>query len=326
MNILYIIGNGFDKAQGLRTSYPEFYNYLEVIKDKGLCSNLMIDLINEIKSDTEYWSDMEVAFGKYTERIKSEQEFELLYFELNDHLRSYLEWETVNYKPTSDNQSSFLHDFINVNYFLGGIDKSRFERIRKSIIKGGVSSLNDISVMTFNYTNTLEKLTADTNIDKIIHVHGALDNEIILGVDNDNQIANESFRANVDIKDFLVKNQSIISMKYDRSYVCEQLIKEAHIIILFGVSLGETDSRWWKLIGEQFKEREDVLIIQYIYSPDTTGRPRKQLTGRIERKMTNELLKKIGINKEEMNDKVLERLFFIVNSKAFNNDSVFNDN
>lgn len=25
MNILYIFGNGFDKAQGMATSYPEFY-------------------------------------------------------------------------------------------------------------------------------------------------------------------------------------------------------------------------------------------------------------------------------------------------------------
>lgn len=29
MNILYILGNGFDKAQGMATSYPEFYKYLE---------------------------------------------------------------------------------------------------------------------------------------------------------------------------------------------------------------------------------------------------------------------------------------------------------
>ena len=29
MNILYILGNGFDKAQGMATSYPEFYEYLK---------------------------------------------------------------------------------------------------------------------------------------------------------------------------------------------------------------------------------------------------------------------------------------------------------
>ena len=29
MNILYIFGNGFKKAQGMATSYPEFYKYLQ---------------------------------------------------------------------------------------------------------------------------------------------------------------------------------------------------------------------------------------------------------------------------------------------------------
>jgi hypothetical protein len=28
MNVLYILGNGFDKAMGMKTSYPEFYQYL----------------------------------------------------------------------------------------------------------------------------------------------------------------------------------------------------------------------------------------------------------------------------------------------------------
>ena len=37
MNILYILGNGFDKAQGLATSYPEFYQYLKGDFYKLLC-------------------------------------------------------------------------------------------------------------------------------------------------------------------------------------------------------------------------------------------------------------------------------------------------
>ena len=36
MNILYLIGNGFDLAQGLKTSYNDFYNYLPFISDDVL--------------------------------------------------------------------------------------------------------------------------------------------------------------------------------------------------------------------------------------------------------------------------------------------------
>jgi len=38
MNVLYILGNGFDKAQGMKTSYPEFYEYLKTI-EKGKLTN-----------------------------------------------------------------------------------------------------------------------------------------------------------------------------------------------------------------------------------------------------------------------------------------------
>ena len=44
MNILYIFGNGFDKAQGMATSYPEFYKYLQEHVTSG--SNLLNRIIS----------------------------------------------------------------------------------------------------------------------------------------------------------------------------------------------------------------------------------------------------------------------------------------
>lgn len=46
MNILYILGNGFDKAMGMATSYPEFYKYLkENIKNGSSLFNKMMSHI-----------------------------------------------------------------------------------------------------------------------------------------------------------------------------------------------------------------------------------------------------------------------------------------
>ena len=54
MNVLYILGNGFDKAQGMKTSYPEFYEYLKTIdsETEGSLLNLMK---KEIKADKVLW-------------------------------------------------------------------------------------------------------------------------------------------------------------------------------------------------------------------------------------------------------------------------------
>lgn len=61
MNVLYILGNGFDKAQGMATSYPEFYKYLtENVKDG---SPLLEKMKSAITEDTVLWADMETGLG-----------------------------------------------------------------------------------------------------------------------------------------------------------------------------------------------------------------------------------------------------------------------
>ena len=322
MNILYIIGNGFDKAQGMHTSYPEFYQYLMDNTNDG--SPLLQQLKKDINADKELWSDMEEAFGQFTSKIKTEVDLENLYFELSECLQKYLKSEQSAFKPDKELIAKFQNDFVVTGKYLGATDKNRFTKFVKSMPGG-----KDISVMTLNYTNTLETLlnlgnATDKNFGnnnyfrQVIHVHGQLDDSIIIGVDNESQISNEAFRNNENVKDFLVKIQSNLAMKYTRHAVCEGLIKNANLIILFGVSLGKTDERWWRLIGEQFKSRNNLSIIQYLYEPKAVQQTRKQLLGRIERRQRNVLMEKLGFEKQEDWPKdTLNRLYFITNSNAF---------
>lgn len=325
MNILYIFGNGLDKAQGMATSYPEFYEFLQGVKG----SPLLEELKKDINADKKLWSDMEEAFGLFTEKIKSESDFDQLYFELYDYLRAYLQSEDLNYSPSERNKKQFLDDFLSYNKYLNDYDRGNFELFRTSINDKDHSNMD---VMTFNYTHTIETLLSSKlepgtttflegnpfSLGQIIHVHGELNNEIIVGVDNEKQIANEAFKDSEDIKDILIKNQSNSSMGYLRPRVCENFIAKANLIILFGVSLGATDSRWWKLIGEQFKNRADLCIIQYIFKPDASGQVRRQYAGRIKRKQIDQIMKKMNFNnKEEWPQNIDERLFFVVNSDAF---------
>lgn len=321
MNILYILGNGFDKAQGLKTGYPEFYQYLMKNTDEG--SPLLQKMKEEINSDKELWSDMEEAFGQFTSKIEDAQDLEDLYFELCDKLQEYLITEENNYNPIDKIKNKFVGDFIYPSKYMGATDRIRYNSFLKI---GGAN--HDISVMTLNYTNTLEKLlylgtATDRRFEnnnyfrQVIHVHGQLGDSIIIGVDNEEQIANVQFRKNEDVKDILVKVQSNNTMKFTRHNTCENLIINAHLIILYGVSLGETDARWWKLIGKQLKKRNNLCVIQHLYMPNTIPQTRKQLLGRIERKQREFLLKKFEITKEECPEDLENRLFFITNSNAF---------
>src|SRR4030042_7161128 len=90
MNILFLIGNGFDLNLGLKTSYGDFYKYYIKVKSQSSAIN---QLKNEISGDLKHWSDLEIALGKYTENFKSVSEFDEVFDDLGDRLADDLEQE-----------------------------------------------------------------------------------------------------------------------------------------------------------------------------------------------------------------------------------------
>lgn len=322
MIILYILGNGFDKAQGMATSYPEFYDYL--MENSDNCSDMMQLLKEEINKEKELWSDMEVAFGHLTSKIKSAEDFDELYFELNEYLQEYLKSEENKFIPTTNLKTKFISDFLTPSKNLEPLDRQRFLDSSKSF-----GTAKDIYVMTLNYTNTLERLLSlnDNVVTKnfsssevlrnIIHVHGRLDESIIVGVDNETQIGNIEFRTNQDVKDLLIKKESNEAMKEIRHKICQSYIDKANIIILYGVSLGITDECWWRLIGDNFKSRKNLVIIQHLFEPGFMKPTQKQKIGRLERKQKQEIMKRMNLRDNEQTEEMGNRLFFTVNSSIF---------
>lgn len=321
MNILHIIGNGFDKAMGMKTSYPEFYEYLKSLPEKG--SSLLELMKKDIGANNQYWSDMEEALGQFTSKIESGQEFIEFYYELSDRLQEYLAQDLASFTRSEKLKGKIISDLLNLDRNLGDIDKAPFRNFANT-----VSKPITVYVMSFNYTDTLEKILAYDNktaigfgnnntLQPIVHVHGVLNDSIIIGVDNDMQIANKNFRDNDDLKDLLVKVQSNQVMKYNRHAECEKLISNADLIVLFGVSMGETDARWWKIIGEQMLKKKTLRLIQFLYSPNAISPTRRQLTGAVERRQRSDLKKKLNISEKEWSDELDKRIFISVNSKMF---------
>ena len=146
MNVLYILGNGFDKAQGMKTSYPEFYQYLMENTDNA--SPLLQQLKKDINADKLLWSDMEEAFGQFTSKVKTSTDLEDLYFELSDYLQEYLEAEEIRQKilslktDSSSQKKGDLHsnalnsclrfDYRNVLSLYGASDYSNYNFSRNS--------------------------------------------------------------------------------------------------------------------------------------------------------------------------------------------------
>ena len=323
MNVLYILGNGFDKVQGMATSYPEFYKYLTENIKGG--SPLLEKMKSAITENTILWSDMESGLGEFTSATNNAVEFDNFYFELSEHLQNYLKKENEKFVPSEKLKNKFQSDFTTVTKYLGALDKERYN----AFINRHSFSSKDISVITLNYTDTLEKILSlnasvtaksfsnNTNLRNIIHVHGRLGESIIIGVDHPAQMKNEAFRNNEDIKDIMIKIESNESMKETRHMECERLIANANVIVLFGVSLGETDVRWWKLIGQNLKRRKNIAIIQHLYNPGAINPTQRQKIRRLEREQQEYLLQRMEVKMEIGDVDIIDRLFFTVNEPIF---------
>jgi len=216
---IVIIGNGFDLNLGLKTSYSSFlrsnhFNRLVKLKHK-----LAIYLIN-IQS-LKNWIDVEKELKNYSNNKTKKIDFLSEFKELSKALSKFLE----DLKLSDINTESAGYKLIQQIY----------ETEHKTLF------------IDFNYTGTLkyilEKLRSEKdNQNNIEHVkiHGSIEKgDIIFGVEDDAEINQNHI--------FLKKsvNKNFNPLDFSKSIsICNHLI-------LFGYSLGDTDSMYFE---DYFKE------------------------------------------------------------------------
>lgn len=283
MNIVYCIGNGFDIAQGLRTRYSDFYaQYTN--KYSTSISPSAKKLRGSIKSDYETWADLEMGLGAYTIYLNEDNHDEA-YFDLSDSLREYLKKEEKRFWPDATRKDEIIGDLVRPYKTLLERDAAEISSI---LDKNPLEDIH-INIISFNYTTTLEKLLPEHEsvqicnlthhnvyLDNIYHIHGTLDSAMIMGVNDSSQVLNEAFHNNPDICDVLVKPQSNEAIRSNNVLICEKLITQADLIVIFGMSIGETDKLWWQLIGETILDNKVKLIIfEHIDKPIDFTRAQK---------------------------------------------------
>lgn len=261
MDILYIIGNGFDLAQGLETSFKHFYKVYKAphSEDTKAISNLK----SAITDDIETWADFEKAFGQYTERIPSAQEYHEVIDDFKEKLDDYLSKQEENFVKENDKTIRFINNLTNPSQFLYDSDKIK-------MLTGNLS----INIISLNYTNTIEKLigakyplgiTPHSSIRQIVHLHGNLKDTILVGVNDETQVANKDLLKDSDVYNELIKPKANDAMHNMMNETMSRLIEEADTIILFGTALGDTDNKWWLQIGARLAD-PNFRLIYFVHS------------------------------------------------------------
>ena len=315
MNLLYIIGNGFDINLGLETGYQEFYNHYKDVQNDDPDIIAMKESIENGRYST--WSDLEEGLGKYTKMIQDPGIFTKCLNDIKECLSEYVnsQYETRRYDK---NLSKIVGDFSHPEHYFDEQVANAFKTFCR-IHHPAINLAFDFSIVTLNYTNTIEDLLSNSRgIDyPILHIHGQLDDGIVMGVSDLEQVSNVAFRGNRDIREEFVKPDYNDACLNARNSSFEDLLNSADVIALFGTSLGPTDRKWWRLIGKRLLDKSyeiAVLYFPYDQKKDTRRHPNYRL--RWTEEYQKVLLKAFEIPEAQFED-VLARLFIGINTSIF---------
>lgn len=278
MNITFLIGNGFDINLGLKTRYTDFYPYYLSKKHCDIISNAISD-------NYENWADLEAALGLFLSELTPDDVDAFLDSKgvLENDLVEYLKTEELRVEISEDTPctdfsrklSDFYKDF-------SAKDQAEYISWQKTI--GAPIRYQFIS---FNYTDALDKIVGQSRkhtfpathshsntryqdeLGEIIHIHGTLVNNLILGINDVTQIANPALHDKHGLIDYIVKPTVNDSLGEQQTEAAKRVIDNSDYVCIYGMSLGDTDMIWWEYLLAWLCNKSSRRLVLYVHG----GRP-----------------------------------------------------
>ena len=314
MNILFLIGNGFDINLGLKTKYSDFYKYYQTTES---INETIENLKKNISEKHENWSDLELAIGNYCKNLKDINDLDIVIEDLGEKLSIYLQQQETNFSFDKIDKDKLVRSLAFPEKSLLPVDRNEIFEFKN---KWHTSPWN-VNIISFNYTNSIEKILDENyenrqlgnhhgkaiDLKKVYHVHGLMENRMILGVNDTSQINNPSFHKDIDILETIIKPESNKAVKDNIDTLCKTEISKANLICIFGSSLGKTDNMWWELIANRLLTVNTKLLIFRRSSSKVSSRI-SQKNQRDVRKRLNEFLVNSNLsdeNKELIKDNII---------------------
>lgn len=242
MKKLIIIGNGFDKGHGLKTTFDDFIKYSShheemyaILKNRNNLWNNVEDRFKEIVLEKLEESESEVDVGEIVEEIidnyGTDDFGEVSYY---DYRPDSFKTEIESIAPIVYLLTSFETDFL--KYLRTLYNDSKVERQFHSlpVLQKHFDSAS--RVINFNYTNVIELVYGFRYVE---HIHGDINKSIVIGCDTFNRIDESliyadypSSRASGRPKDVLIERMKYYEEDFDGNWIEKEPIKRFHNEVL----------------------------------------------------------------------------------------------
>lgn len=266
MRLLLVLGNGFDLNLGMPTSYRHFLKYFMDSSAYDSSDNI-IKLKSLINQNYDKWSDLELALGEASSQFDNADDYIEAVEIISQAIYVYLSEVANRFEPRLDMVKKLFDDLDNFDRYFD----LKQQHSWSSFCESSQIDTNkwEFDIMTFNYTPTFEKIMSlaasdlggnMSSIKNIEHIHMTLNEGLLMGVNDESQIANRYFQSSYPVKSMIVK--PFINREYDDGIdvKCRKMINDADTILLFGVSLGKTDADWWHYIGKAMMQSHKALV------------------------------------------------------------------
>lgn len=260
-----IIGNGFDKNCGLKTSYIDVYQeYIKTPSKNHIIQAFKKDLSDNLNN----WSDFELSMSKYAQVFDFENDFIECVDDFNAYMHEYLRtiqkefvkcWNAINYHKNT--MSVFSNSIKQLGF---GVTHN----IDNYLTSYNTNDISNCGFISFNYTEIFDmilKLSYDKSfIRDPIHVHGKLGDDPILGMDREDQLILK-FNITDRLKRHFIK--PFFNNEYDSMRVnsARTMIDNAKLIFVYGASLGESDLSWRELLINWLSEDDSHQLFIYFH-------------------------------------------------------------
>lgn len=340
MKITFLIGNGFDIALGIKSSYTQFYDWYcnETSNLKHINEfrkNIKDDIKSDLPDDQKVWADFELGIGKYSNKFSVDdvEKFLECIDDAQENIVKYLKEQQDLFDLDNYTEESFQSFRESIRFFFDEVSDAGSNEIEDSL-KAASNEDRVISFINFNYTYTLERVLekfSDNTLkiwksgysdhflkfDKnVIHAHGTLDEFPVLGVNDDTQILNKELLGVPQFRELLIKSENLKALGelwYEKS---EKLISDSRFICILGMSLGASDANWWVLLADWLKNLDCRHIVIYWFekNPPNNISTLRQL--QCVNKVKELFLSYSNLSEQEQ-ENLKSRIHVVINTKKF---------
>lgn len=328
MNTAFLLGNGFDLNLGLKTSYRDFYKYY---CELGSVESAVARFKGMLSENFDNWSDLEVELGKYSRFFNkdNENQFVKLLYDIQDNLADYLDKQDTSFTISDTDKRKAYDSLTKFENFFTARERQEYYA-HKRFYSG---KINNINIISFNYTKTFEKIynwkgksialgnngdginTYIDNLASFEHIHGTTDLNMIMGVNDATQIANDELRRSLHTVRSIVKTEMNMNAGTLRDNRCRDYISQADVVCIYGMSMGETDSVWWELVGKWLLEKPHATLVIFSKVEEISAR-RSYLATNIKEEVKNKFLTQAKIE-DKHRSLLAKRIFVSLNSNMF---------